>query len=162
MSNRCNIVLYTCNTMIKPEKFHESFPKTVLRTAITAVVLTIIFYFGNIFQANGNKLKVFGISWASIMCITFGGHWTEILFINYLKYYLPKNLAVLFAARIIMWYATAIVLFFISQYVFNTLSGSNQTLGGWQVFGFVYILIQMIIHGIIHLQIKKSFWNGVY
>ena len=148
--------------MIKPEKFHESFQKTVLRTALTAAVLTVIFYFGDVFQTNGNKLKIFGICWASIMCITFGGHWTEILFINYLKFYLPKNLAALYTSRIIMWYATAIVLFFISQYVFNSLSGGNETIGGWWTFGFLYILIQMIIHGIIHLQIKKSFWNGVY
>ena len=149
--------------MIKPEKFYEPLWRTILRTSVTATILTVIFYFGDIFQEQeANKMRVFGIGWMSIMCLTFGGHWIELFFINYIKFLLPKKLYVMYGARIIFWYASALLLFFASQCVHNSLTGKNESAGNLWIFGFIYILIEMIMHGIIHVQIKKSFWNGVY
>ncbi|MGZ3778208.1 MAG: hypothetical protein ACXVI9_11825 [Mucilaginibacter sp.] len=44
----------------------------------------------------------------------------------------------------------------------NLFSYQAGNLGRWWVFGFFYIGIQLVMHAIMHLRFKKSFYNGVY
>ena len=149
--------------MIAPEKFYEPFHRTVIRTALFAGILSLFFYWNQLADEQGKEmLRIFGNGWMSCFWFTFGGYWIEILYINYLKFYLPRNLPLLYACRIVVWYGTAIVFLYLSESSYNFLMKQENSITISWTFGFIYIGIEMLIHGFIHYRIKKSFWNGVY
>ena len=144
------------------EKLHEPLLRTIMRTPITTTIITICFYYEILFHLTDDKLKLFGIAWAETFCIVFCGHWPELLFINYIKFHLPKNIFVLYLVRFAYWYICSIPLFLLCNYVGSILSGENFEAGHWWNFGFVYIFMEMIMYSLLYLRFRKSFWNGVY
>ena len=149
--------------MENPEKNTESFVETVKRTIITTTIIAIIINWSGIFPSGEkSKLAVFGMIWLVVFCIVFGGHWLELLFINHIKFVLPKNILFLYFVRICYWFLCSIPLFVLATLVNNLLSHRTGHLGGWWAFGFLYIGIQLLMYAIMHTRLKKSFYNGVY
>ncbi len=149
--------------MKNPEKFTESFTKTVIRSIITTTIIAIILYWAHVFPTGDkSKLELFEMIWSIVFCIVFGGHWLELLFINYIKFALPKNILLLYVIRIAYWFLCAIPLFFTAEWVDNLFSHNAGHLGQWWIFGFFYIGIELLMHGIMQIRAKKSFYNGVY
>jgi len=149
--------------MKNPEKFTESFTKTVIRTIITTTIIAIILYWLHVFPTGDkSKLSLFEMIWSIVFCIVFGGHWLELLFINYIKFALPKNILLLYFIRIVYWFLCSVPLFFIADLVDNLFSHNTGHLGHWWAFGFFYIAIELFMHAIMQIRSKKSFYNGVY
>jgi len=105
---------------------------------------------------------LFEMIWSIVFCIVFGGHWLELLFINQIKFALPKNMLLLYSIRIAYWFLCAIPLFFIAELVDNLFSHKTAHLGHWWTFGFFYIGIELLMHALMQISFKKSFYNGVY
>jgi hypothetical protein len=149
--------------MEKSEKNTESFAQTVKRTLITTTIIAIILYFVNIFpHSSQSKPVVFMVTWAAVFCIVFGGHWLELMFINYIKFVLPANMLLLYFTRAIYWFISSVPLFFLAGFVAGLFSPTNRFPGTWPNFGLLYISIQLIMQAITHLRLKKSFYNGAY
>jgi len=149
--------------MENPEKYPESFFQTVKRTIITTTVIAIALTLSGIFPTGGkSKPVLFGMIWLIAFCIVFGGHWLELVFINYLKFVLPKHILLVYFLRIVYWFLCSIPLFIIANLVANLFSHNTQHLGRWWAFGLIYIGIQLLMHSIMHIRLKKSFYNGVY
>ena len=149
--------------MENPEKNTEPFIQTVIRTIITTTIIAVILILLHVFPAGDkSKLTLFEMIWTAIFCIVFGGHWLELLFINYLKFALPKSILVLYFTRIAYWFLCSIPLFFMADLMINLFSDKAAHLGHWWTFGFFYIGIQLIMQAIMHIRYKKSFYNGVY
>ncbi len=149
--------------MKNPEKFPESFIKTVIRAIVTTTIIAIILYWVHVFPTGDkSKLTLFEMIWSIVFCIVFGGHWLELLFINYIKFALPKNILLLYFIRIAYWFLCAIPLFFIADFINTLFSHKTSHLGQWWTFGFFYIGIELLMHGIMQIRAKKSFYNGVY
>jgi hypothetical protein len=149
--------------MENPEKNTESFTQTVIRTIITTTIIAIILTWLHIFPSGEkSKLTQFVMIWSAIFCIVFGGHWLELVFINHIKFALPKNIFVLYFIRIGYWFLCSILLFFIANLIVNLFPHRTGQLGHWWIFGFFYIGIQLFMHAITHIRSKKSFYNGVY
>ena len=149
--------------MQNPEKNTESFLQTVKRTIITTTIIALVLYLINIFPSGeSSKLKVFGIIWLVIFSIVFGGHLLELVFINHIKFSLPRNILLLYFIRIGYWFLSSIPLFILANFVSNLFSHKRGHLGNWWTFGFIYIGIQLLMYGIMHIRLKKSFYNGVY
>jgi hypothetical protein len=147
----------------EPEKNTESFSQTVIRTIITTTIIAIILFLFRIFPSAGKtNLAVFGRIWSIAFCIVFGGHWLELLFINHIKFALPKNILFLYFVRICYWFLCSIPLFVLATLVNNLLSHRTGQLGAWWAFGFLYIGIQLLMYAIMQTRLKKSFYNGVY
>jgi hypothetical protein len=107
-------------------------------------------------------MEIFGTIWLVIFCIYFGGHWLELLFVNRIKFMLPKNLLFLYFVRICYWFLSAIILLALASVVYNLLSNRKGPLVEWWIFGLIYIGIQLVMNAIMHMRSKKSFYNGVY
>lgn len=149
--------------MVNPEKNTEPFIQTVRRTIITTTIIAIILFWAGIFPAGEiNKLPVFCIIWSAAFCIVFGGHWLELLFINHIKFILPKKILYLYIIRIVFWFLCSIPLFAVANLVSNLLSHKTAHLAHWWAFGLLYICIQLLMYSIMHMRFKKSFYNGVY
>jgi len=149
--------------MKNPEKNTEPFIQTVIRTIITTTIIAAILYWVNIIPAGGkSKLTLFEMVWSIVFCIVFGGHWLELVFINYIKFTLPKNILLLYGIRIGYWFLCAIPLFFLVNLITGLFSHKTGYLGQWWVFGLFYIGIQLLMHAIMQIRFKKSFYNGAY
>jgi hypothetical protein len=149
--------------MENPEKNTESFIQTIIRTIVTTTIIAVILYCSHIFPSGEkSKLTLFEMIWSAVFCIVFGGHWLELIFINHLKFALPKSILVLYFIRISYWFLCSIPLFFLAELIANLFSDNRVYLGHWWTFGFFYIGIQLIMHAIMYIRFKKSFYNGVY
>ena len=149
--------------MKPPEKNTETFIQTVKWSIITTTIIAMILFLLRVFPTNGQSgLAVFGTIWSVIFCIYFGGHWLELLFVNHIKFILPKNIILLYFVRICYWFLCSILLFTLASLPDNLLSHRTRHLGNWWTFGFLYIGIQLIMNVIMQIRLKKSFYNGVY
>ena len=149
--------------MEHPEKNTETFIQTSKRTIITTTIIAIILFFLRVFPSDGrSNFVLFGTIWVVIFCIVFGGHWLELLFINHIKFALPKNIFFLYFVRICYWFLCSIPLFALAALANNLLSHRTRHLGDWWTFGFLYIGIQLVMYAIMQIRLKKSFYNGVY
>ena len=149
--------------MKNPEKNTEPIGQTLIRTVITTTIIAAIIYWLHLFPSGGkSKLSLFEMIWSIVFCIVFGGHWLELLFINRIKFYLPNNILVLYLIRIGYWFLCAVPLFYIAGLVCNLFNYQTGVLGKWWTFGIFYIGIQLVMHGIMQLRYKKSFYDGVY
>jgi len=149
--------------MKNPEKNTEPIIQTVIRTVITTTIIAAIIYCVHLFPSGGkSKLSLLEMIWSIVFCIVFGGHWLEKLFINRIKFYLPKNILVLYAVRIAYWFLCAVPLFFIAGLICNLFTYQAGLLGQWWVFGAFYIGIELVMNAMMQIRFKKSFYNGVY
>ncbi|WDF80075.1 hypothetical protein PQ469_08665 [Mucilaginibacter sp. KACC 22773] len=145
------------------EKNTESFVHTVIRTIITTTIIAAILYWVHVFPSGGkSKLVLFEMIWSVVFCIVFCGHWLELLFINRIKFYLPQNMLSLYFIRIVYWFLCAMPLFFAANLIADLFSARTVQMGRWWMFGFFYIGIQLLMHAIMQVRFKKSFYNGVY
>jgi len=149
--------------MKNPEKITESLSYTFIRTVITATIIAIILYSLHIFPSAGEtKVTIFEITWSIAFCILFVGHWLELLFINYIKFFLPKSILALYFLRISYWFLCAAPLVFLMNLIYTLFSHKTGRLFNWWIFGLFYIGIQLFMHAIMQVRFKKSFYNGVY
>jgi hypothetical protein len=149
--------------MDSPEKNTEKPLQTIIRTATTTTVIALILTFAHVFPQFGmGKFTLFGTIWLMVLCIVYGGHLFELVFINHIKFVLPHNRLVLYFTRIVFWFLSSIPLFALANWVGNSLTNHGLHLGKWWVFGLLYIGIELFMHAIMHLRWKKSFYNGVY
>ncbi|MDB5134129.1 MAG: hypothetical protein JWP37_732 [Mucilaginibacter sp.] len=149
--------------MENPEKNTEPFIQTIIRTILTTTIIAVILYWVHLFPSGGkSKLTQFEMIWSVVFCVVFGGHWLELVFINYLKFALPKNILLLYLIRVAYWFLCAIPLFFVMNLICNSFSHKTGHLGHWWAFGFFYIGIELLMHAIMQMRFKKSFYNGVY
>jgi hypothetical protein len=149
--------------MENPEKNTESLIQTIIRTILTTTIIAVIINWLHIFPSGEkSKLTLFEMIWSVVFCIVFGGHWLELMFINYIKFAIPKNILLLYFIRIAYWFLCSIPLFFMANLINNLFSRKTGHLGHWWTFGFFYIGIQLLMHAIMQIRFKKSFYNGVY
>ena len=144
--------------MRQPEKNEEPFTRTVKRTFITTTVIAVVLFLLRAFPSYGrSNLAVFATIWPVVFCIVFGGHWLELLFINHIKFALPKNIFLLYLARACYWFLCAIPLFALASLTYNLLLHRASRLGVWWAFGLLYIGIQLVMYAIMQVEIGKEF-----
>ena len=145
------------------EKITETFLQTLVRTIITATIISLVLYFIHVIPFKGkSKLMEYGVIWAAFFSIFFVGHWIELLFVNVIKFRLPGNIYVLYIVRICYWFVSSILLFLIANTIRELLVSNSRQLGNWWSLGFLYIGVQLLMYAIMQIRLKKSFYNGVY
>jgi len=149
--------------MKNPEKINESFLQTLMRAILAATIISIILYSIHVIPFNGkSKILEYGVIWIVFFSIFFIGHWLELFFINVIKFYLPKNIFVLYIVRIAYWFVSSIPLFFIASTLRELLVNKSRQLSNCWSFGFIYIGVQLLMYAIMQIRLNKSFYNGVY
>jgi len=149
--------------MNNPEKITESLNQTVIRTILTTTIIAGILYLAHLFPHDGkSNLTLFEMIWLVVFCIVVGGHWLELLFINRIKFALPKNILLLYFIRIVYWFLCAVPLFFAINFIMGLFLYDGLRLSHWWTFGIFYIGIELLMYAIMQIRYKKSFYNGVY
>jgi hypothetical protein len=123
--------------------FHEPFRTTLLRNAIIAIVGGLIL---SRFLGGLNAILV--MLWPS-----FGGHYLDVWFLNWLRPRLPLARTVQIAARLGVWFFGGIALA-----LGMCLTASVRA--PWWLGGFAFIGIELIAHVPMQLRGQPSFYNG--
>lgn len=90
-----------------------------------------------------------------------GGHWVELWFLNWLRPRMPLSRAVHVSARIAVWFAGGVALM-AAMYVTASAMGATRPPPWpyWWIGGLGFIAIELLVHGVLHLRGKSSFYDA--
>jgi hypothetical protein len=133
----------------------EPFRITLLRTGMIAIVVGAVLarMWGGLARWPMNTLLVF---WAS-----FGGHWVEVWFLNWLRPRLSVARGFQVAARVGVWFVGGAGLAMGMGLTAMALAGLRPAYGSaWWLGGLAFIGIELVAHLVLHLRGRPSFYNG--
>ena len=92
----------------------------------------------------------------------FGGHWVDLLFLNWVRPRLPSASHVQRAVRIGLWFVGGIVLAFGARLTaMLLLARSPVSWLPWAIAGTAFVTIELIAHAAMHFRGRPSFYNGL-
>lgn len=93
---------------------------------------------------------------------SFGGHWVDLFFLNWLRPRLPTARSIQRIARVAVWFAAGIILAFGARLTANLLLTRPQAAWlSWATAGAAFVTIELVAHGALHLRGRASFYNGL-
>jgi hypothetical protein len=105
--------------------------------------------------------------WPLATCLmlwpAFGGHWVEVGFLNGLRPRLPAARPVLAAARVAAWFVGGAVLALGMGLTAMALRARHPPHwpAGWVIVGgFAFIGVELVVHLVLQLRSRPSFYNG--
>ena len=92
---------------------------------------------------------------------SFGGHWLEIWFLNWLRPRLPDTRRVQIAVRLAVWFIGGVGLAFGMRLTAMAFPGRRPaSWATWWMAGFAFIGIELVAHLVLQLRGRPSFFNG--
>ena len=128
--------------------YEETLRATLIRTGLIAVCLATFAIL------RGGALTPFPIGlWATlVLCIlwfSFGGHWVEIFFVNYLRPRLPQARIVQIICRVAVWFIGGVALMACMRLTWELLRGTPAPWAtAWWQGGVSFILVELIAHAL--------------
>ena len=137
-------------------RFDEPLRVTLLRTVGIAVIVGTI-----VTLVWGGGLARWAITTTLILWPSFGGHWLELWFLNWLRPRLSAARRVQIAARLVVWFIGGIGLALGVWLTARILIGPRRMAWAmWWVAGFVFIGIELVAHLGLQRRGRPSFFNG--
>ena len=92
---------------------------------------------------------------------SFGGHWVEVWFLNWVRPRLSIARGVQVAARVGVWFAGGVVLAFgVGLTAMELVAFRPARWPPWWVGGLGFIGIELVVHLALELRGRPSFYNG--
>jgi hypothetical protein len=96
-----------------------------------------------------------------ILWPSFGGHWIDLLFLNWLRPRLPSTKSSQRVARIGIWFVGGAVLALGVRLTAQLLQHARMAWLTLVVGGGLFIAIELVTHAALHLRGRPSFYNGL-
>jgi len=128
---------------------------TLVRTGIIALVV------GAVLARWRGGLARWPMATLLVFWFSFGGHWVEVWFLNWLRPRLSVERAVQVGARVGVWFVGGIVLAIGMSLTARALGGFRPV--RWPVLwlgGLAFIGIELVVHLVLQLRGRSSFYNG--
>jgi hypothetical protein len=137
------------------QPYREPLRMTLARTITIALVV------GAVLASVSGGLARWPIATLLALWPSFGGHWVELLFLNWLRPRLPGARAVQIAARIGVWFVGGAALAF-GMHLTAMATGGFPTARwpAWWIGGVAFIGIELVVHVALQLRGCPSFYNG--
>jgi hypothetical protein len=136
------------------QPYREPLRNTITRTCLIAIVLGAV-----LARFSGGR-----ISWpiATLMMLwpSFGGHWIEVWFLNWLRPRLSIVRGVQVAARVGVWFVGGIALAMGMGLTAMAAGFRPVHRPAWWLAGVVFIGIELVAHLVLQLRRRPSFYNG--
>jgi len=133
----------------------EPLRATLLRTIIIALVVGAVFA-----RFSGGRI---GWPLASLLFLwfSFGGHWVELWYVNWLRPRISVARYVQILARVATWFVGGIVLALGMAVTARALSGFRQgPWPAWWLGGLAFVVLELVVHLALQLRGQPSFYNG--
>lgn len=133
----------------------EPFSATLKRTVGLALVV------GGIVALRYGKVQAWPVAAGLMLWFTFGGHWVEMWFLNWLRPRLSQSRVSQVAARLAVWFVGGVVLgagivFTMRLFAFTRAIQPPA----WWVAGIAFIAVELVAHGALALRHRPNFYNG--
>lgn len=137
------------------QPFREPFSTTLSRTVGIAVVV------GGVLAWAYGRLEAWPVVAGLVLWFSFGGHWVELWFLNWLRPRLPRTRLVQVAARLAVWFTGGVGLGFGIVFTMR-LSAWTRALHRppWWAAGVVFVAVEFIAHTVLALRRRPNFYGG--
>jgi hypothetical protein len=137
------------------EPYREPLRTTLLRTGAIALIV------GAVLALSRGGLARWPLATLLVLWISFGGHWVELWFLNWLRPRIPAARAVQVAARLGVWFVGGIILALGMGLTARALAGFRPAhWPAWWVGGVGFIGVELVAHLFLQLRGRPSFYNG--
>lgn len=131
------------------------FRDTLLRTGLIALVV------GGVLAQRWGGLARWPLATLLVLWPSFGGHLVELCFLNWLRPRLPATRGLQAGARMMVWFVGGIALVTGMRLTVMALSGFRPAQWpAWCVGGLAFIGIELVVHLVLQLRGRPSFYNG--
>jgi len=133
------------------EKFSEPLATTLRRTIAIALVAGLVFS-----VATHGGLRRWPITTVIMMWPSFGGHWIELFYLNWLRGRLPAGARTI--ARLVVWFVAGCLFGIAMALTSAALNYHPVQLPAWWLAGFGFIVVELIAHLALRLRGRPSFY----
>ncbi len=122
---------------------------------------TIAFVLGAVLAWRWGGLAHWPLATLLMLWTTFGGHWVEVWFLNRLRPRLPNSPVMQIGVRLVVWFIGGIVLEFGMMLTALAIVGLRPARWpAWWLAGLAFIGVELVVHGVLQLRGRSSFYNG--
>ena len=141
------------------QPFREPARVTILRNGLIAIVT------GGVIALFRGGLGRWPLLTLLLLWPSYGGHWVEVWFLNWLRSRLPARRGPQVTARIGVWFVGGIGLFMAMGLTAMVLDGSARMhwlarWPAWWLGGLAFIGVELIAHLVLILRARPSFYDG--
>jgi len=137
------------------QPYREPLLTTLLRTGVIAVVV------GAVLARWSGGLARWPTATLLALWPSFGGHWVELWFLNWVRPRLPDTRQVQIVARRAVWFAGGIGLALGMDLTAMGLAGfAPERWPAWWLGGLAFIGIELVVHLVLRLLGRPDFYDG--
>jgi hypothetical protein len=132
----------------------EPLRTTLLRTAIIALVA------GGVFALRSGGRIRWPLATLLFLWLSFGGHWVELWYLNWLRPRISVARYVQIMARVGTWFVGGTVLALGMALTARALGFRPARWPAWWLGGIAFIVLELVVHLALQLRGRPSFYNG--
>ncbi|HEV8398492.1 MAG TPA: hypothetical protein VGQ18_01515 [Gemmatimonadales bacterium] len=130
--------------------FHEPLRVTLLRTVLIALVAGVVV-----------GRSALWLPWTAFaLWLSFGGHWVEIFFLNWLRPRLPEARWAQISGRLLIWIVGGTVLMIGARATALSLGIPALRVPPWTLGGPIFICVELFVHALSQVRAQPNFFNG--
>ena len=138
------------------QPFREPLRVTLLRTGMIALIAGAV-----LSQWRGGGIARWPLAALLVFWISFGGHWVELWFLNWLRPRISTGRAVQAAVRVGVWFLGGALLVVGMELTAKTLAGYQPRQWSlWWLGGLAFIGIELLVHLALQMRGRPCFYNG--
>jgi len=131
-----------------------------LRTTLTRTIGIAIVAAAFVALSSGGLRR-----WPSLVAVmlwpAFGGHWVDLLFLNWLRPRLPDTRIVQRIARLAIWFVGGVLIGIgVRVTAAVVLPRASMAWLTWPVAGIAFIAVELAAHAVLQFRGRPSFYNG--
>jgi hypothetical protein len=127
----------------------------VLRTGAIALVV------GALLAWRIGGLSRWPLTTVLVLWFSLGGHWIELWFLNWLRPRLAAARSLQIGARIAVWFIGGVGLGLGMALTAMSAGYSPALRPGWWLMGLGFVALELLVHLLLHLRGRPSFYTGL-
>jgi len=141
-------------TSLRPPPFHEPLRTTLVRTGLIALGV------GGLLAAAWGRLDRWPMAALLAFWFSFGGHWVEVGYLNFIRPRLSASRTTGIAARLAVWFAGGCFLAVGMRLTAAVLSDMRPPRGlAWWHGGAAFVGLELLVHALMRLRGLPNFYD---
>jgi hypothetical protein len=135
--------------------FHEPLRVTLVRTGLVGLAV------GCVAAIVQGQLAALPQWTAFALWFSFGGHWVELFFLNWLRPRLSSGRSTQVLARVFTWIAGGTLLMVCARITVLSFGTHAMRLPPWWLGGPIFLCVELLVHAPLQFREQPNFYNGL-